>query len=515
MIKVNVLVTCLCISVCAHAQIGIGTDLPDESAALDIRAENLGLLIPRVFLTGKNDNLTIPFPANSLIVYNQHSTGALMPGYHYWDSEVNEWVRLLDSETVGTNWSILGNTLTLPGTNFIGTTDNVDLLFKRNNIPSGLLNDAEFNTSFGVNSYQGIRNFHGTGNTFQWGRYNTAVGYNSLTKNMNMTPISGLSNTAASHNTALGAISLAANTTGEGNVALGSRAMESNQIGKHNVAVGYLTLNSLETSNNNVALGAYALQKNTERNNVAVGFRAMRENYSGYDNAALGTEALEKTTKGIGNVALGTRALVNNLNGDYNTAAGYEALIENQYGKNNTAIGYRAGPDRDNLVNTTAIGFEATVTRSNTIRLGNNQITNISGQVGFSTSSDRRLKESIKPIPLGIDFIQKLLPVEYVRKNNHLRKKEWGLIAQDLQATLDSMGYMNAGIVQADNSEDGMLSVRYTDLIAPIVKSIQELSAYNAHLKAELQKQLGREDKLAADISELKNALTELLVKKD
>ncbi len=65
---------------------------PDASAGLDVSFVNKGILIPRVALTGPNDNTTIPIPATSLLVYNT-GTGGLSPaGYYYWNGL--QWVQL-------------------------------------------------------------------------------------------------------------------------------------------------------------------------------------------------------------------------------------------------------------------------------------------------------------------------------------------------------------------------------------------------------------------------------------
>jgi hypothetical protein len=104
---------------------------PDPSAGLDVNFSNKGILIPRVALTSPTDMATIPSPATSLLVYNTSSTTGLTPGYYYWDG--SKWVKLLITGTPSDAWLTLGNAGTTPGTHFLGTTDNVDLVFKTNN----------------------------------------------------------------------------------------------------------------------------------------------------------------------------------------------------------------------------------------------------------------------------------------------------------------------------------------------------------------------------------------------
>ena len=72
---------------------------PDNSAGLDVNFTNKGLLIPRVALTSALDNVTIPSPANSLLVYNT-GTGGLTPAGYYYNAGTPgtpNWVQLLPS----------------------------------------------------------------------------------------------------------------------------------------------------------------------------------------------------------------------------------------------------------------------------------------------------------------------------------------------------------------------------------------------------------------------------------
>jgi len=104
---------------------------PHASAGLDVNFSNKGVLIPRVGLSSVTDNTTIPSPATSLLVYNNGLGGFTPTGYYYWDG--SKWVKLLITGTPSDAWLTLGNAGTTPGTHFIGTIDNVDLVFKTNN----------------------------------------------------------------------------------------------------------------------------------------------------------------------------------------------------------------------------------------------------------------------------------------------------------------------------------------------------------------------------------------------
>jgi hypothetical protein len=117
--------------------IGIGSTAftPDPSAMLEIRADNKGLLIPLVALTGPTDATTIPNPATSLLVYNTNTAGGLTPGYYYnaGTPASPNWVPLLNGSSPSDVWLTLGNAGTNPSTHFVGTTDNEDLVFRTNN----------------------------------------------------------------------------------------------------------------------------------------------------------------------------------------------------------------------------------------------------------------------------------------------------------------------------------------------------------------------------------------------
>jgi hypothetical protein len=104
---------------------------PDNSAMLDIDASNKGLLIPRVALTSATDITTISSPATSLMVYNTGTGGLTPAGYYFWDG--SKWVKFLITGTPSDAWLTTGNAGTTPANNFLGTTDNQDLVFRTNN----------------------------------------------------------------------------------------------------------------------------------------------------------------------------------------------------------------------------------------------------------------------------------------------------------------------------------------------------------------------------------------------
>lgn len=102
----------------------------NASSMLDISAgtgNNRGLLIPRVTSAQKTAMNPLPAAAQGLTVYQTDG----VQGFYYNTSTTTTpaWSYLSPS----TGWSILGNAGTAVATNFVGTTDNVDLAFRVNN----------------------------------------------------------------------------------------------------------------------------------------------------------------------------------------------------------------------------------------------------------------------------------------------------------------------------------------------------------------------------------------------
>ena len=119
--------------------INVNGAVPAASALLDIDASALGaankkgLLVPRIALTATNVAAPVVAPATSLLIYNTATAGVapnnVVPGYYYWNGAA--WVAFVAGVQ---GWTILGNAGTVAATNFLGTTDNVDLVVRTNNL---------------------------------------------------------------------------------------------------------------------------------------------------------------------------------------------------------------------------------------------------------------------------------------------------------------------------------------------------------------------------------------------
>ena len=152
---------------------------------------------------------------------------------------------------------------------------------------------------------------------------------------------------------------------------------------------------------------------------------------------------------------------------------------------------------------------------------------------GVSTTSDERLKENIENIPFGLDYLKTLRPVqfEWKPKNQNVcsicdcvvledndncgncwedvtneegeiidktycecdttlvditgNKKLWGFIAQEL---IDTPPEPDIDIELVDYDSDGdAYNMNYSQLIAPLVKAVQELSTQISDLTARIE----------------------------
>ncbi|MBK8501832.1 MAG: tail fiber domain-containing protein [Saprospiraceae bacterium] len=306
-------------------------------------------------------------------------------------------------------------------------------------------------------------------NIMPTGYSNTFVGY-----------YAGFKNTIGDYNSFFGALSGTNNTVGNDNSFFGTSAGQDNISGSSNVFFGRTAGKSNSSGNDNTFLGASAGYENTVGfANVfvgkesgfsnKVGYRALFNNADGFQNIAIGQEALYATTQNY-NIGIGTQSLYSNTTGQNNTAMGGFSGYSNN-NANCTFIGYGSG-STVGVTNGTALGYEAKVDNNNKVRIGNGFVTVIEGNVAFSPMSDRRLKENIKTVDLGLKFIKDLHPVVYHRISNTEPDLEMGLIAQELDSVLMKHGATNIGMI--NRGSDGYLSVRYNDLFAPLIKAIQE-----------------------------------------
>jgi hypothetical protein len=353
----------------------------------------------------------------------------------------------------------------------------------------------------------------GIGITTSTGGYNTIMGYQA-----------GKKTTSGDRNTFIGCESGMFNTTGRYNSFLGHQAGYYNTTANNSTAIGFRAL-YLQTGNpshnelNNTAVGYEALYENnptTASNasyNVAVGHQALTYNETGNNNTAVGTVALYTNISGDANTAVGSNALYL-ATGSYNTAIGEESaeavssglrntsvgaltLSLTSTGSDNTAIGYNAGCTSSSHSNSIIIGSFATADASNQVRLGDNTYTTFycqgayegtvgspnrdlyadnTGKIGYIVSS-ARYKDNIFDME-DVDWLYSLRPVNFTYKSDETKKQQYGLIAEEVEkVNPDFVNYNKDGQVE---------TVSYSQLVAPMLKAIQEQQA----VIEELQKRI-------------------------
>src|SRR3989304_5065333 len=220
------------------------------------------------------------------------------------------------------SWSLLGNSGTVDGTNFIGTTDNIPFNIRVNNKKSWRIDNTNANTFFGFQS----------GNANTTGVENTANGFQAL-----------YSNTAGFDNTANGKGALYSNTAGFNNTANGKDTLYTNTIGSNNTANGVKALFST-TGSNNTAVGYQSLISNTTgSNNTAIGYNADVGSGDLTNAIAIGANAIVSASNSLvlgsgANVGIGTSSPTAKLNLGAGTATASTAPLKFTSGINLTAV---------------------------------------------------------------------------------------------------------------------------------------------------------------------------------
>ena len=261
----------------------------------------------------------------------------------------------------------------------------------------------------------------------------------------------------------------------------------------------------------------------TSANNTFTGIN----NSFNYDITINGTPyGAGATGGGNGNVFIGGGGAVAN-NGN-NVGIGLSALGSCS-GFLNTAIGAGSLSLVTSQTNVTGLGSSSEITANNQVQLGSSSTTTYAyGSV--QNRSDIRDKSDVRDTELGLEFVNSLRPVDFkwdMREDYRpeapkplnqdateeekveykIAKDKWiedaklanithdgskkrsrfhhGLIAQEVKSVLDAKGIDFGGFQDHSvKGGDDVLSIGYEELIAPLIKAIQELSAEVAALKA-------------------------------
>jgi len=243
------------------------------------------------------------------------------------------------------------------------------------------------------------------------------------------------------------------------------------------------------------------IEKNYGFYNCACGANVLEDINTGQFNCALGNKAGKNIYDGNYNLFIGDSAGFGIKNGDYNIGCGYQSLYGNFNGNHNIGIGLNSGSaslsDNNicigavinyNTENKLIIGYiDAGEANLNCIKIFENNSIYI-GPIFYKiytygrlySISDIRDKTNIKDTLLGLDFINKLRPVDFIYIKDKTNKLHNGFIAQEIEL-------LNDTFIKIDkNSENNKYFISYSSFIAPIVKAIQELYIYRQNFRKKL-----------------------------
>ena len=287
--------------------------------------------------------------------------------------------------------------------------------------------------------------------------------------------IIGHSSTITGSNNHIFGSSAGTNLTGDDNVSIGINSSENASSSSNNVAIGRFAFRHFTTScNDNVAIGYGSMIGSSGNsvdasNNTCIGKYSGQIITTGYNNVIIGANAGDAITTGSKNIIIGTDADISGANGTNQIVIGDGAV---GYGDNIAVLGNSSCnewiPGADNHTN---IGHLS------------RRFKDVYATNGTIQTSDIREKTDVRDVKLGLDFINALRPVSYKWKDSKTTTKKYGLIAQEVETVLQQFGINDEKeIINYDKDAD-RYGLAYTELIAPLISSLKELSEENKNLK--------------------------------
>ncbi|MDP4202311.1 MAG: hypothetical protein Q8861_06430 [Bacteroidota bacterium] len=215
-------------------------------------------------LRGVTISTTLPTTTGQILTYN---------------SITNQWEPAANG---GSGWLLTGNAGTTPGTNFLGTTDDKDLVFKTNNTESGRLSVYQFSTSFGIGA-TAANSGTAIGKSANAAQNGIALGTSSST---------GYQALAAGYSAA---------ATGQSSVALGDQTLAS---AYQSIAIGNLA--KAQTSDQTIAIGVSANASGYQSTALGSGAKATAQNSTAIGNGTIANTANTVILGNGANVGIGT-----------------------------------------------------------------------------------------------------------------------------------------------------------------------------------------------------------------
>lgn len=319
------------------------------------------------------------------------------------------------------------------------------------------------------------------------------------------------------------------------NLSTGQKQGETIAIGKNAKANTFATLalgfGAENGSESGAAIGHEALVKEDSPWSIAIGQSTVAGDgsWSGFSKGAI--VAIGRSAQGLvfGDIAIGGNAKSegykavsfghgSNSLSPYALALGADSTADGDYA---VAIGREAKAEYNNSV---SIGRNSSVTGTYQIQLGSSNAS-VYAYGTVNDRSDRRDKADIKDTRLGLDFIMKLKPRSFkwdyrddyrqkrpedydnwpeeqkiafdesqkleniTHDGTHKRNRDHqGFIAQEVKDAMDELGLDFSGYQDHKiNGGQDVLTLGYSDFIAPMVKAMQEQQAVIEQLKSRLE----------------------------
>lgn len=256
--------------------------------------------------------------------------------------------------------------------------------------------------------------------------------------------------------------------------------------------------------NHSVAIGPSAAGKLFDTTSaIAIGSSAMGNTITANDTVGIGRFVMQNCLSAFRSAAVGHNAMNANATFDYCAGIGFEALRNDLTGTSLTGT----------ITNSTGVGSRSRVSGSNQVQLGDNATTPYA-YAALQIRSDERDKADIEPTALGLDFIERIEPVQYrwdmrddyvddvpedqraewwsnpVKDGSKKRKRmQQGVIAQQVRDVCAAMGVDFSGLQDhAINGGNDVLTVGYEHFVPPLIRSLQEVSARLKAAEAQIAK---------------------------
>ena len=137
-------------------------------------------------------------------------------------------------------------------------------------------------------------------------------------------------------------------------------------------------------------------------------------------------------------------------------------------------------------VRDTGTGILPVSDNTTNIGTGSRRFDNIYATNGTIITSDARMKQEVQDIPLGLDFINNLRPVSYKYNDKENDLTRFGFIAQEVKEALpeEPVNMWRESVLESGETRQELV---YQEVIAPLVKAVQELSQENKDLRARIE----------------------------